>query len=150
MKNQCLVSLLTAIVLLALSTGIPAGAMDMKTPQKIVVHLGNYTNDLHAAFMAVKLATLFTEKGAETTLFVNLEGVRIVDKRTPNNLKWGTSPEIGGLYDKFIEAGGKTVVCPHCAMAAGLEADNLRKGASIADTEALATLFLEADKVIDY
>ena len=127
----------------------PIHAMDMKSPQKIVVHLGNDSNGLHATFMVVNLVTIFIEKEVDTTFFVNLEGVRLLDYRVPANLKRGTSPEIGNLYQKFIEAGGKIVVCPNCAMAAGVETTHLRKGVKFADHDLLATLFFEADKLID-
>ena len=143
---------LFSIVLLAgaLFT-LPARAEEpAASDQNIVVSLGNYTNDLHATFMGLKLATALRNKGAQVTLFLNLEAVRLVDKERPNDLDWGSSENIGAYYQGFVDAGGAVIVCPHCAEAAGLTAASLRDGAEIATDGQVADLMLLADKVISY
>jgi predicted peroxiredoxin len=121
-----------------------------QSKQSIVVHLKHYTNDLHATMMALKLASGMQEAGAEVTLFVNLEGVRLVDRRQPQDLRWGHSAPISEVYEKFVEKGGRTLVCPHCAEAAGLNGEALRSGATIAQESEIVQMFLEADKILDY
>ena len=135
--------------LLLLRGGAPEVVHAQEKPA-VVVHLTHYTDDLHAAFMALKLANAMQAKNTQVTLVLDLEGVRLVSSQQPQNLHWGTSGEIAGYYDAFIKAGGKIVVCPHCAKAAGLEDTALRSGAQIVTEEALATTLLAADKILDY
>lgn len=138
---------------------LPAPEMWAQTPesnaaaeaeQKVVIHLTHYSDNLHAVNMALELAAKLAESGADVTVFLDLEGVRLVDSRTPQDLRWGTTVPVSSLFRKAREAGVRFVVCPHCAKAAGIKTGNLRKGASIATFEEIGQLFLEADKVLDY
>jgi predicted peroxiredoxin len=133
----------------ATATAQSAGAI-VAPPQAVVVHLSRSTNDWHAASMALKLGAGMAQRGATVVLMLDLEGVRLVDASLPEDLNWGGGPTIAKLYDGFIAAGGKAVVCPHCAHAAGLTPDHLRTGASIAGEGDLAKLLLGADKILDY
>lgn len=116
--------------------------------QSIIIHLSKYSNDLHAVNMALKIGHLMAKDGSDVTLFLDLEGVRLVDKKAPINLKWGSGESVKDLYNNYVDAGGKVLVCPHCAKAAGVE--DLRKGAVIANNESLAKAISQADKVLDY
>lgn len=128
----------------------PVSAAEGKKEQ-LVFHLSKFTNDIHAAFMAIKLAGLTVKKGADVVLFVDLDGVRIADKRQPQDMRWGQNPNgIDTYYKEFVENGGKVIVCPHCAKAAGLTESDLREGAVIGEEETLAELLLKADKIMDY
>ncbi|MCB0308771.1 MAG: DsrE family protein [Bdellovibrionales bacterium] len=119
--------------------------------QKIVIKLGHYTDDLHATTMALKLGKILaTQKDVEVSLFLNLEAVGLADQRVPQDLHWGKSPTIEKLFSEATKSGMSVWVCPHCADAAGLKASNLRKPARIASEKDLASLFITADKVIDY
>jgi len=120
--------------------------------QKIVMHLNYGTDNLHAAFMALKLGTNLQQRGAQVMLVLTLEGVRIADKNQPLNLRWGSSPmTLAQLYEEFVAAGGKVMVCPVCAEAAGISADDLRSGAQLAqEGQDIPNLILAADKVVDF
>lgn len=120
--------------------------------QTIVMHLNHGTDDLHAAFMALKLGTNLQKRGAQVVLVLTLEGVRIADKNQPLNLRWGSSPmTLAQLYDEFVAAGGKVMVCPACAEAAGITASNLRPGAQLAkENQDIPSLILAADKIMDF
>ena len=142
------ISIFAALAVLAL--GVAPGWAEHHEGESIVVHLSQSTNDLHAASMALKLGTALQKGGAEVTLFVDLEGVRIADVRQPVDLRWGNSPPIGELYEGFVKSGGKVLVCPHCAAAAGLDAKSLREGAKIGTSEDIVKALSEASKVLDY
>ncbi|MEO9590814.1 DsrE family protein [Rhodopirellula bahusiensis] len=119
--------------------------------QKVVVHLSHFTDDLHRCFMAVKVANLMQEYGAEVTLFVDLEGVRIAQRRQELEFQWGPdSPTLAELYEKFAAGGGKVLVCPHCAKSAHITDPGLKRNAQIGTTAMLGKLLIEADKVMDY
>jgi predicted peroxiredoxin len=141
---------LCAFFLTGPSPAPPAHAQPA-APARVVVHLSHATDDLHASFMALKLAQAMQEKGAQVTLLLDLEGVRVADTRQPNDLLWGHGEPLASHYDAFVKAGGKVLVCPHCAGAAGVEAKSLRPGARIAkDPGELAAALIAADKILDY
>lgn len=134
---------------------VSAGASDMKSgteKQDIVVHLSNFTNDLHASFMAFKLGTALENQNANVTVFLDLEGVRVADKKQPQTLIWGPggTSDFAAVYDAFIKAGGKVLVCPHCAKSAGVSESDLRDGAKLGTIQEISKLLLSADKVLDY
>jgi hypothetical protein len=59
--------------------------------------------------------------------------------------------EIATYYDGLVNAGGKVLVCPHCAEAAGVKAQNLRPGRPDGQRPGeLADVILAADKTLDY
>jgi predicted peroxiredoxin len=128
----------------------PVSAQEPKKAQKVVIHLKHYSDNLHAASMALKLSNAVQKKGGQVTLMLDLEGVRLADSRQPQDLRWGTETPISSYYDAFIKGGGKVVVCPHCAHAAGMKGKDLRAGARIGTEDDLAQLILDADKVLDY
>jgi sulfur relay (sulfurtransferase) complex TusBCD TusD component (DsrE family) len=141
------------ITLLSLSVAmlsLPAQA-DAEKPQIIVVHLSNFTGDLHAALMAITFATTLQAKGAEVTLFLDMEAVRAGDYRQPQNLKWGVEgPSFSDKYQVFVKSGGEVILCPHCAAAVGISEKYLRNGAKLGTVEGITDLLFAADKVIDY
>ena len=146
---------LICFVLLAVSLAVPANSIaadaDPGTTQKIVVHLSHFTDDIHACFMALKVANLMQEQGAEVTVFLDLEGVRLAARRQALAFTWGAeSPPLSKYYDQFTSGGGKVLLCPHCAKSAKLNDPGLKRNAELATTAALGKLLLDADKVIDY
>lgn len=120
--------------------------------QTIIVHLNHGTDDLHAVFMALKMAHGLQKKGAQAILVLTMEGVRIADTRQPQNLRWGDAPmTLAELYAEFVKAGGKVMVCPICAQAIGLEEKSLRPGTQFASApNDIPSLILMADKVLDF
>jgi predicted peroxiredoxin len=69
------------------------------------------------------------------------------------NLSWGMpgAHDLSHMYDQFISAGGKVLVCPMCAKNTGLDKKNLRPGAKISkDNDEIATALLHADKILSY
>ena len=119
--------------------------------QKVVVHLSHFTDDLHRCFMAVKVANLMQDYDAEVTLFVDLEGVRIAERKQELKFNWAPdSPSLAELYEKFAAGGGKVLVCPHCAKSAHVTDPGLKRNAQIATLPMLGKMLIEADKVMDY
>ncbi len=143
------------LTLLLLPLSPLCGRAEDSTPtdkaQQIVVHLSHFTDDLHRCFMALKMANLLQEHGAEVTIFLDLEGVRLAERRQLLNLTWGIdSPPLSEHYDNFINAGGKLVLCPHCAKSARIGDGALKRNAEVATLPSLGMLLMEADKIMDY
>ena len=88
--------------------------------------------------------------GVEVTLLLDLEGVRLASTKEPQNLVWRKGDPISEEYDAFIKAGGRLLLCPHCAEHAGITERDLRAGAQLGKEGALAKTILAADKVLDY
>lgn len=145
MMSKLRILSLFATPILVLSIVSTAVAQD---EQVIVVHIGQYSNDLHATAMGLGLATMLLDKGADVTVFLDREGVRLIDAGQPV-LVFGDS-DTGQLLEEFVGGGGKILVCPHCAMLAGVEPDNMRHGAEMGVKESISELFLKADKVVDF
>jgi len=124
---------------------------ETKPKQKVVIHLSRYTENTHAALMATHFAENLQEHGAEVTMMLDVGGVRLADKRQAQNSDNGIDSQISKYYDGFVKAGGKVLVCPHCAQTAGLTEQNLRPGARIGkNLGELTDLILSADKILDY
>lgn len=120
--------------------------------QDIVVHLKKNTEDLQAAIISARLATLMASEGCNVTLFLTLRGVRLADARMPQNLAFGisTAPTLEQVVASFQASGGTVAVCPACADEIGLTPADLIPGAVILDRTGLVDLFLSADKIIDF
>ncbi|MCA9159443.1 MAG: signal peptide-domain containing protein [Planctomycetales bacterium] len=119
--------------------------------QSIVVHLSHFTDDLHRCFMALKTANMLAGTQVEVTLYLDLEGVRLAERRQDLEVTWGTSDKtLGVIYEEFTAKGGKAKLCPHCAEGAQLGPISLRRFAQIATEDELRAMWLGASKVIDY
>ena len=146
-------AILAVLVGIAVVFGIGyASASGQTAPkQKIVIHLSQYSFGSHAALMAVHFARHLQENGSDVTLLLDVDGVRLADQRHMDVTATGTNAEIATHYDAFVKAGGKVLVCPHCAGSSGLTAQYLRPGARIGkNLGELAEVFLAADKTLDY
>ena len=119
--------------------------------QSIVVHLSHFTDDLHRTFMALKTADMLVSENVTVTLYLDLEAVRLAERRQNLEVTWGSSPTtLAEIYTRFTEKGGRVLVCPHCAQGARLAPMGTRRHALIATEDDLQAMWLEADKVIDY
>lgn len=146
-----------AVAALVLSLAAFAAGPESRTssptrdPQKVVVHLSHYTDDLHAGFMAFKVANALGKRGAEVTMFIDLEGARIAHRHNDLSLRWGEGDmTLGQLFQQFMKTGGKMIVCPHCAHHFEVNCDTVRDGVTIGTEDQIAEVMLEASKVIDY
>ncbi len=144
------ISYLCLLVACSILVAYPPASHAQEEQQQVVVHLSHYSDDLHAASMALKIGRMLADAGAEVTLFADLEATRLGDGRAPQNLLWGSGKPINELYDAFISAGGSILLCPHCASVAGIGKDDVRDGARIGTEKEIAALFLAADKILDY
>ncbi len=152
MRRSLLVAVLAAGVV-ALGLGIQAreSSAQETSSQKVVVHLSHFTDSLHYPFMALKVADAMQQHGAQVTLFLDIEGTRLADKGENLRVRWGAhDTTLGDLYDRFVKAGGRVLVCPHCAEHFGIDEGTLREGAKLGTDDTITSVMLAADKVVDY
>ena len=171
--NKILFSIMS--LAMALTFGLVGEAMasppglDCPDGQNVVVHLKRHMNDLQGAQVAVRLATVLESQVIEgpgkshdepvnVTLFLTLQGPRLIDPAHPQDLLFGSAP--GNLEEVvigFLEAGGTIYACPLCATEIGLEPggellymDEYPGQVKIAGGPDIVKTFLCADKVLDF
>jgi sulfur relay (sulfurtransferase) complex TusBCD TusD component (DsrE family) len=153
-KNKIGLAVIATILAVAgmiVLAGSNAATVQAKVKQKVVIHLSHFSDNSHSALMAVHFAQYLQEHGSDVTLMLDVEGAKLADQRLAQNPGAGVNAQISTHYDGFVKAGGKVLVCPHCAEAAGLTAQNLRPGARMGkDLGELADVILAADKTLDY
>jgi predicted peroxiredoxin len=118
-----------------------------------------------AACVAFSMGTLLKMNGADTTMFLTLDGAQIahvdslvyIDAYASLIGKWSCLTSSGpklltDVVNGFVAAGGNILVCPLCwTQRYGTEAgDMLINGASMGSPTSLAETFLNASKVIDF
>jgi len=159
-----------AIGMVGGATAEPEGPPGIDCPggQNIVVHLKRHINDLQGAQVAVRLATLLEsqvidmpggspDEPVNVTLFLTLQGPRLVDPAQPQDLVFGSAPgTLGEVVEGFLGAGGTIYACPLCATEIGLEeadllyTDMYPEQVKIPTGPEIAHTFLCAEKVLDF
>ena len=143
------------------ATSVAQAKASHASQQAIVIKLDQFEKgpwfqsemEWHSACMALGLVNnlLATKKKPSVTLFLNLQGVFLADAMEPiENKQCGMMGSLDKLWNQFRKAGGKVMVCPGCAKIAGLEQDDLREGSVLGNHHSVGSLFLRANKVIDY
>jgi len=101
--------------------------------------------------MALEVADAMQQRGAQVTLFLDIEGARLANKGENLRVRWGShDTTLGDLYNRFVRAGGHVLVCPHCAEHFGIDEGALREGAKLGTDDTITSAMMDADKVVDY
>jgi predicted peroxiredoxin len=160
-------SLFVASASIAAQQGPPG--LDCPQGQNIVVHLKRHINDLQGAQVAVRLATVLEQQVIDmpgsspddhvnVTLFLTLQGPRLVDPAQPQDLVFGSASEtLEQVVEGFLSAGGTIYACPLCATEIGLDGssellytDDYPDNVKVAGGPEIVKTFLCADKVLDF
>ena len=99
--------------------------------EKILVNATYGTDDVERATVPFIVASASAASDNETVVFLTAASVGLATKGGANGLKADGYPAIADLIDSLIENGGKVWVCPACAGARGITADDLVEGASL-------------------
>lgn len=129
-------------------TRAPAQAQAQTTT---MVHLSKYGSDFHAVLMALESARSVQQAGGNVTLLLDLEGVRLADKRIPSDV--AGHPHIASvhqIYDEVVKGGGQVLVCAHCASVAGIDKGSLKSGARLSSGQEFGRAIREATQILDY
>lgn len=80
--------------------------------QSLFVNLTS--NEMNRAAMAVSFSTrVLTEKQIPVTIFLNVDGVRLVNRNIPGSTHV-SGKTIQEMLTAFMAAGGKVIACPMC------------------------------------
>jgi predicted peroxiredoxin len=116
MNKQYSVPIIAAILLVAITT-IPtlqtANAATASSQNTYVIHIKSGDPEdhfqIHSAQMGVEHALAFKKAGKQVVIFLDVNGVKLIDNNHPE--------ELGYHYDtlkSFLKTGGKIIACQHC------------------------------------
>lgn len=107
MKKSLAVLIMSALLLPLLTVAAFAGQ-----PKKVVTMVA--TDDVNRVAMAIKFThAAMKNKGMQATLFFNVYGVHLVDKKTPSPV-YPTGESIVAMLKAFMKDGGTVLACPMC------------------------------------
>lgn len=110
------------------------------------------TDDIDRAAMAIGFATkVLKQTDKPVTIFINTQGVRLVDKNIPQNIhKSGVT--IHEMLETFMDEGGVALVCPVCMVnVGGLAEEEILDGVIIGTPEyTWSAMFAEDVTVLSY
>ncbi|MEM3007117.1 MAG: DsrE family protein [Candidatus Nitrosotenuis sp.] len=116
MNKQYSVQIIAAI-LLATITAIPtfqtANAATASSQNIYVIHIKSGDPEdhfqIHSAQMGVEHALAFKKAGKQVVVFLDVNGVKLIDNNRPNELKYHYN-----TLQSFLKMGGKIIACQHC------------------------------------
>lgn len=109
-------------------------AKKVKTP--ILVNVTRGKDQLHAVSMAIALGQSAIKDGRSATVFLNVEAPVFAAKDLKSDLKCEGFPPIKQMLADFMAAGGRVLVCQHCAHVAQVKPEGMIGGAkSVAQSE---------------
>lgn len=99
---------------------------------KLLINCQHGSDDLEKATVAMIVAGTAAAMDGETAIFMTGESVRLATKGGVDGLQAEGFPALQELLEGYQENGGQLWVCPACAGARGITADDLIDGAEIA------------------
>jgi len=99
--------------------------------EKILVNATYGTDDVERATVPFIVASASAASANETVMFLTAASVGLATKGGADGVRAEGYPAIADLIGAFVENGGKVWVCPACAGARGITADDLVEGASL-------------------
>jgi predicted peroxiredoxin len=100
--------------------------------KKFLINCQYGIDDLEKATVAMIVAGAASAMDGETAVFMTGDSVRLATAGGADGLQLEKYPAIGELVESFLENGGQLWVCPVCAGARDIGADDLIDGAEIA------------------
>jgi predicted peroxiredoxin len=114
--------------LLPSSASAQAPATERAEKPTVVVNITRGIDDLHAASMAIGLATDAMKAGRRSVIFLNVHAPVLAKADLPPEVKFADFPPVKEMLASFLAAGGELYVCGHCASVTKVAESNLIKG----------------------
>ena len=99
--------------------------------EKILVNATYGTDDVERATVPWVVASASAAADNETVIFLTAQSVHLAKKGGADGVRGEGYPAIADLIGATVENGGKIWVCPACAGANGIKAEDLIEGASL-------------------
>lgn len=110
------------------------------------------SNEMNRAAMAITFGTrVLTQKQIPVTFFLNVDGVRLVNRHIPGNTHV-SGQTLQQMLTEFMKAGGKVIACPMCMKnVGGMTRADLLDGVVIGSSDVTwPALFAENTTVLNY
>lgn len=133
--------------LILIGTG---SAMGGEANQSLFVNLTS--NEMNRAAMAINFSTrIRTQKKIPVTIFLNVDGVRLVNRNIPGSTHVG-GKTLQAMLVSFMASGGKVLVCPMCMKnVGGMKTADLLDGVVVGGSDVTwPALFAENTTVLNY
>lgn len=127
-----------------------AGLAFAENPQSLFVNLTS--SEMNRAAMAVSFSHRVLKDGKKpTTIFLNVDGVRLANKNIPQNTHVN-GKTIQDMLRAFMADGGKVIICPMCMKnVGGMKQEDLMEGVVIGGADITwPALFAEDVTVLSY
>lgn len=144
MMKKMSVLLVVFLVLFSVS------AVSADNDQKLFVNLTS--DEINRAAMAISFSSrVLTQKKIPVTIFLNVEGVKLVDKNIPGH-KHVNGKTLKEMLAGFIKSGGQVIVCPMCMKnVGGLSKHDLIDGVVVGGADVTwPALFAKGTTVLNY
>ncbi len=115
---------------------------------KYLINCQHGGDDLEKATVAMIVAGAASAMDGETAVFMTGESVRLATKGGVDGLAVEKYPPLTDLFEAYAENGGRLWVCPACAGARGIGAEDLIANAEIAGAARTIGFINDGAKVI--
>ncbi len=115
---------------------------------KFLINCQHGSDDLEKATVAMIVAGAASAMDGETAVFMTGESVRLATKGGVDGLAVEKYPPLTELLEAYAENGGRLWVCPACAGARGIGAEDLIANAEIAGAARTIGFINDGAKVI--
>ena len=126
------------------------GVYGSETEKSLFVNLTS--NEMNRAAMAISFSTrVRTQKKIPVTIFLNVDGVRLVNRHIPANTHV-SGKSLQEMLTDFMTAGGKVIACPMCMKnVGGMTKTDLIDGVVIGSSDVTwPALFADKTTVLNY
>lgn len=115
--------------------------------QNLVVNLTS--DEMNRATMAIAFSTkVLTEKKIPVTIYLTVEGVRIVDMNIPEH-RHANGKSLKEMLSDFMEEGGNVIICGMCMKnVGGIKKDEVLEG--VLHSGGMSALFADGATVMTY
>jgi len=110
------------------------------------------SNEMNRAAMAISFSTrILTQKKMPVSIFLNVDGVRLVNKNIPGSTHVN-GKTLQEMLEAFMAAGGKVIACPMCMKnVGGMTQKDLMDGVVVGGSDVTwPALFAENTTVLNY
>lgn len=125
-------------------------AANAAQPPSMFVNLTS--NEMNRAAMAISFSTrILTQKKMPVTIFLNVDGVRLVNKNIPGSTHVN-GKTLQEMLEAFMAAGGKVIACPMCMKnVGGMTQKDLLDGVVVGGSDVTwPALFADNTTVLNY
>jgi predicted peroxiredoxin len=85
------------------------------TKPALLINVTHGRDALHSVSMGLNLARMALQQGHRVVVFLNVSAPELATKSPSAGLRFADFPPVGQMLQEIMAAGGRVVVCGHCA-----------------------------------